>query len=124
MHLQRSDRSHHHHTVGDQPAIAALDVEELLHAAVGAEAGLGDQIAIGDHLEADHIGDDGGVAMRDVGEGTGMNDSCAVFQSLHQVGHDGLFHQHGHRPRHAQVFRCDRVPILVGADDDSAQPLS
>ena len=32
---------------GDQPAVAALDVEELLHAHVRAEAGFGEHVAVG-----------------------------------------------------------------------------
>ena len=38
VHLERAHGGHHHHHVRDQPGVAALDVEELLHADVGAEA--------------------------------------------------------------------------------------
>lgn len=40
VHLQRSDSGHQHHHVGSQARVAALDVEELLHANVSAKASL------------------------------------------------------------------------------------
>lgn len=40
VHLQCPDGSHQHHHVGSQARVAALDVEELLHANVGAKTGL------------------------------------------------------------------------------------
>lgn len=40
VHLQRSDSGHQHHHVGSQARVAALDVEELLHADVSAKARL------------------------------------------------------------------------------------
>ena len=42
--LERADRGHHDHGVGLQAGQAALDVQELLRAQVGAEAGLGDGV--------------------------------------------------------------------------------
>ncbi len=44
VHLERADGGDDHHRVGLQPGLAALDVEELLGAEVGAEAGLGDDV--------------------------------------------------------------------------------
>ena len=40
VHLQRPDGGDQHHHVGPQTRVATLDVEELLHADVGAEPGL------------------------------------------------------------------------------------
>ena len=40
MHLQRPDGGDQNHHVGPQARVAALDVEELLHADVGPEPGL------------------------------------------------------------------------------------
>ena len=42
--LERADRRHHDDGVGLQAGQAALDVQELLRAQVGAEAGLGDAV--------------------------------------------------------------------------------
>ena len=39
--LERANARHKHHTVGHKLRVAALDVEELLHANIGAKAGLG-----------------------------------------------------------------------------------
>lgn len=40
VHLQGSDSGHQHHHVGSQAWVAALDVEELLHANVSTKSGL------------------------------------------------------------------------------------
>jgi hypothetical protein len=98
--------------VGDQPAVAALDVEEFLHADVGAEAGLGEHVALRpDQLERDLVGDDRGVAVGDVGKRPGMDERGRAFQRLHQVGLDGVLHQHGQRARAADVLGGDRVAL-------------
>lgn len=40
VHLQCPDCGNQHHHMGSQARVATLDVEELLHANVGAETGL------------------------------------------------------------------------------------
>lgn len=42
VHLQSTDGGHQHHHVGSQAWVAALNVEELLHANVSTEASLSD----------------------------------------------------------------------------------
>ena len=44
MHLERADGGDEHRAGGLEPGLAALDVEELLGAEVGAEAGFGDDV--------------------------------------------------------------------------------
>ena len=44
VHLQRADGGDEHGAVGRQAGLAALDVEELLGAEIGAEAGFGHDI--------------------------------------------------------------------------------
>ena len=66
-----------------QARLAALDVEELLGAQVGAEAGFGDDI-VGE-LQRRRGGDHRVAAMRDVGERAAMDEGRVVLQRLHQV---------------------------------------
>lgn len=46
------------------------------------------------YLESDLVGDDGGVAVGDVGKGSSVNKDWGALQGLHQIGLDGIFHQH------------------------------
>jgi len=101
---------------------AALEVEELLHAAVGAEAALGDDV-VGE-LEGDAVGDDGGVALRDVGEGACVDECGAVLEGLHEVGLDGVHHEDGHGACDAEVLGGDGSALLGCADDDASEALA
>ena len=63
-----------------------LDVEELFHADVCAEAGLGDDEAVlANELEGNLVRQDGGVAVGDVGEGTAMHEYRSALHRLHEV---------------------------------------
>ena len=106
----------------DQARVAALDVHELLHADVGAEAGFGDDV-IG-QFEGDLVGDDGAIAVGDVGKRSGVHEGGRALQGLHQVGLDGVLHQDGQRAGHAQVLGGDRFALLVGAKDHAAKALA
>ena len=64
---------------GTQPGRPALDVEEPLGAHVGAEAGLGDEEVAG--VDADQVGEDRGVAVRDVAERAGVHQHRRVLQA-------------------------------------------
>ena len=122
VHLERAHGGNHHHAVGDQAGVAALDVEEFFHADVGAETGFGDHV-IG-QLEGDLVGDDGTVAVGDVGERSGVHEGRRAFQGLHQGGHDGVLHQDGHRTGAAHVFGGDGLASLAGGDHDIAKALA
>ena len=62
--------------------------------------------------------------MGNIGEGTRVDESRCAFQSLHQVGFDGVFHQYGQRAGYAQVFSGDGFALLIGADHDLAKALA
>ncbi len=122
VHLERAHGGNHHHAVGDQAGVAALDVEELLHANVGAETGFGDHV-IG-QLEGDLVGDDGAVAVGDIGKGPGVHEGGRAFQGLHQGGHDGVLHQDGHGAGAADIFGGDGLASLAGGDHNIAKALA
>ncbi len=42
VHLECAHGGNQHHAVGDEPGIAALDIEEFLHTHIRTEAGFGD----------------------------------------------------------------------------------
>ena len=69
---------------GARAGLAALDVEEFLGAEIGAEAGFGHDI-VGE-LERGGGGEHRIAAMRDIGEGTAMDEGRRAFQRLHQIG--------------------------------------
>jgi len=105
MHLERSHRGHQHYAVGNEPGVAALDVHEFLHAHVCAEARFCDNIV--GQLECNLVRDNGGVAVSDICERTGMDKGRLSFERLHQVGHDRVLHQDGCRACYTQIFDCD-----------------
>ena len=106
--------------VGFQAAEAAFDVPELLKADVGAEAGLGDVVV--KELEADLVGDDGGLAHGDVGEGAGVHEAGLLLHGLHEGGVDGGHHPGHHGVAHFQVAGGDGVALLVVGHRDFIQP--
>ncbi len=59
--------------------------------------------------------------MSDVGKGAGVNQDRGALQGLHQSRLDGVAHQHGHRPRHAQIVGRDRLARTAGGHHDLAQ---
>jgi hypothetical protein len=83
VHLERADGRNDHGAVRLQPGLAHLDVEELLAAEVGAEAGFRHHV-VGE-LERRLRGHHGIAAMRDVGERTAVHERRRAFQRLHQV---------------------------------------
>ena len=95
MHLERADGGDQHHAVGRQAGLAALDVEELLGAEIGAEAGFGHHI-VGE-LERGGGGEHRVAAMRDIGERAAMDEGGRAFQRLHQVGRQRVLQQRRHR---------------------------
>ena len=119
--LQRANRRNDHHRIGPQPALAALDVDELLGAQVRPKTGLGDDVV--GQLEAGLGGNHRVAAMGDVGEGPAVQDGRVVLQGLHQVGLEGVLQQHGHRAVRFQLARGHRLAGQAVADDDVAQAL-
>ena len=97
VHLQGADGGDQDHGIRDQAGVAALDVEELLGAQVGGEAGFGHHVV--GQLEAQLGGLHRVAAVGDVGEGTAVDDGGRVLEGLHQVGHEGVLEQDGHGAR-------------------------
>ena len=125
MHLQGANGGYQDHAVGHQPTVAAFDVEELLHADVRPKTSLRQHVAIWPHqLQRQLVGNDGGVAVGDVGEGAGMDEGGRALQCLHQGGHDGVFHQNGQRAAQPQVVGGNGFASAAGANDHAAQPLA
>ena len=86
LHLERAHRRDEHRGFRVQPADAALDVEELLRAEIGAEARFGDDDVA--EREAGARGEDAVAAVRDVAERPGVQDRGAAFERLHEVRAD------------------------------------
>ena len=104
-----------------QAGLAALDVEELFRAEIGAEAGFGDHI-VGE-LQRRRGGDHRVAAMRDVGERAAMHEGRVVLQRLHEVRLHRVLEQHGHGAVGLEVAGVDRRLVAAIGDDDVAEPL-
>ena len=119
--LQRANRGNHHNRIGLQAGKAALDVQELLCAQVGAEAGLGNAVVA--QGKAHVGGHDGIAAVRDVGEGAAVDERGGAFQGLHQVRLQGILQQGGHGAFGVQVMRSDGLVFAGVSHHDTAQAL-
>ncbi len=130
VHLQSAHGGNQDDAVGLQPAVAALEIHELFHATVGAKAGLGHHIV--GQPQGDLVGNDRAIALGDVGKGTAVHKGRAAGQCLHQVGHDGVLQQDGHRASAVQILGRNRLhfawigqaTLLAGANDDPAHACS
>ncbi len=119
VHLESADRRHHDRGVGPEPALAALDVEELLRAHVRTEAGLGaGDLARG---EREPVGQDRVVSVSNVRERAAVDEGRPAFERLQQVRFDGVDEQHSHRAGALQVFGRDPPPVERGGDDHPAE---
>ncbi len=110
---------HQHRRIRHEARGPALDVEEALGAHVGSEPRLGDHEIAG--MQADVVGDDRGVAMRDVAEGAGVYQRRGVFEGLQQVGLEGFLEQHRHGTGGTNLLGGDRRAAAVQAHDHPAQ---
>ena len=118
--LERLHRRDEHDRARREVADAADDVHELLHAHVGAEAGLGD-----DHvaeLERDAVGDERVVAVRDVRERAAVDERRLALERLHEVRLERLLEEHGHRAGRLQLLGGDGLALVRRADGDRAEP--
>ena len=109
-----------HDRVRPQPADPADDVEELLHAHVRAEAALGDDVVA--ELQADEVGDERVVAVRDVGERPAVDERRLALERLDEVRLDRVLEKHGHRARRLQLLGDDGLALPRVADGDRAEP--
>ena len=120
VHLERAHGGDDDGGCGIEAGLAALDVEELLRAEVGAEAGLRHHVVA--QLERGLGGEHRVAAVRDVGERAAVDEDGVVLQRLHQVRHQRVLEQHGHGAVALEVGGLDRLPVARVADDDVAEP--
>mmetsp|Transcript_10810 Transcript_10810/g.32814 ORF Transcript_10810/g.32814 Transcript_10810/m.32814 type:complete len:491 (-) Transcript_10810:74-1546(-) len=123
VHLEGAHGGNEHGALRGEAGVAALDVEELLATNVGAEASLGHAIAVlADELERHLVGQDGAVAVSNVGEGACVHEHRGALGGLHEGRVDGLLHEYAHGASHAEVLGGDRgagvVAVGAGAADD------
>ncbi len=102
--------------------LPAFDVDELLGAQIGAEAGLRHHIVRqfqGGARRNHRI-----TAVGDIGKRAAVNDRRVVFQGLQQIRRKRLLQQHGHRAVRLELPRQDRLAGQRSPHDDVAQPLA
>ena len=119
VHLERTHRGYDDHGLGLEAPEAALDVEELFGAEVGAESRLGaDDVG---EPEGQLGGDEGVAAVGDVAEGTAVDDGRAPLEGLHQVREHRVAEEEGHRPRRLDLLGGDRLLVAGEPDHDPAE---
>ena len=121
VHLQRAHGRDDHRRGRLQAGLAALDVEELLGAEVGAEAGLGHHV-VGE-LQRRRRRQHRVAAVGDVGERAAVHEGRVVLERLHQVRLHRVPEQHRHRAVGLEVAGVDRRAVAAVGDDDVAEPL-
>ena len=114
--LECADGGDEHDGARAKPAGAADDVEELLHAHVGAEPALGDDVVA--QLERHEVGDERVVAVRDVRERAAVDECGLSLERLHEVRLDRILQEHGHRAGCLQLIGSHglAVPVVRGRD--------
>ncbi len=119
VHLECADGGDDDDGAGLEAREAALDVEELLRAEVGAEARLGDGVVA--EAQCELGGEDAVAAVGDVGEGTAVHERGIVLQRLHEVGRERIAEEHGHGAVGLELGGGDRLFLAGVADDDAAE---
>jgi len=109
--LDRTDSPHEHRRARHQPAEAADDVDELLHAHIRAESALGHHVV--SELHRDQVRDEGVVSMIDVREGAAIHDARLPLERLDQVRLQRVTEQHGHGTSGAEVLCGHRAAAVV-----------
>jgi hypothetical protein len=120
VHLQRPNGGDDNRRVGRESGRPALDVEELLGAHVGAEAGLGADDLV--RREGEAVRDDRVVAVGDVRERPAVDEGGAALQRLEQVRLDRIREQRGHRAGHPQVLGRHGRAVAAGRQHHPAEP--
>ena len=121
MVLQGSNGGDDHGDGWPEAGLAALDVDELLRAEVGAEACLGDDV-VGE-LEGSARGHDCVAAVGDIGEGPAVHEGGRVLEGLDKIGVECVLEQHRHGAVRVKVPRPDGLLVAVVGHDDVAHPL-
>jgi hypothetical protein len=118
--LERADGRDEHDRARLQASDAADDVQELLHAHVGAEPALRHDVVA--ELEPDQVGDERVVPVRDVREGAAVDQRRLTFEGLYEVRLDRVLQQDRHGASRVQVVGGDGLTRCAVADRDCAQP--
>mmetsp|Transcript_11385 Transcript_11385/g.28836 ORF Transcript_11385/g.28836 Transcript_11385/m.28836 type:complete len:315 (+) Transcript_11385:1094-2038(+) len=125
VHLQRTHRRNDHRAVWIDAAVPALDVAELLHSNVRAEASLGDDISVVAHSpERNLIRDDRAVSVRDVREGPCVHEHGRSLERLHERGVDRVLHHDGESAADAEVVRRHRVAASIRRHHHASESLA
>ena len=119
--FEGADGCDDHHRGRPQSGLAALDVDELFCAEVGAEARLRHHVV--GQFQRRRGCKHRIAAVRDVGKRTAVNEGRVVFQGLHQVRFQSLLEQHRHRALSLEVPGEDGRQIPAVPDHDVAEPL-
>ena len=119
VHFERAHGGDHHARRRRKTGEAALDVEELLRAEVGAEARLRDDVI--PHFERRFGRHDGVAPVRDVGKRPAVHEGGRPLERLHEVGLQGVFQQRAHGALRLQIARRDGLFFMVIRDDDAGK---
>eukprot|EP00035_Acanthoeca_spectabilis_P035542 m.35226 g.35226 ORF g.35226 m.35226 type:complete len:650 (-) comp7421_c1_seq1:1008-2957(-) len=124
VHLERTDRRNQRHHRRNQPRLAALHVEELLHSNVRPKAGFGHHKPIrSNQLERDLVGHDRRVSDRNVGKRPGVNENRGALHRLHQRWVHRVLEENRQRPCDPKVVSRHRVALLVRGKHHAPQPV-
>ena len=118
VHLERAHRGDDDDDRGFQAGHAALDIEELFGAQVRPETRLRDEVVR--KLQSQSCGLDAVAAVRDVREGTAVNERGNPFEGLHKIRLDRILEQQRHGAGGSDIACRHRTPVVFEADDDPA----
>ena len=107
--------------LGLDAGLAALDVDKLLAAKIGAETGLRNHVVR--KLQGRRRRQHGIAAVRDIGERTAVDEGRRTFKRLDKVRRQSLLEQHGHRAAGLEIAGAHRLAVSRIGDDDIAEPL-
>jgi hypothetical protein len=93
-----------------ETACPAHDVEKLLHAHVGAEAALGHDVVA--QLQGDAVGDHRIVPVRDVREGTTVDEHRLPLERLDEVWLERVLEEDRHRTGGPELFGRNRLVVV------------
>ncbi len=123
MHLQRAHGRDDDRRSRLQPGLAALDVEELLGAEIGAEAGFGDDV-IGELQRASWWRSTELQPCAMLANGPPWTKAGLFSSVCTRFGCIASLQQHGHRAVGLEVAGVDRLLVARVADDDVAEALA
>ena len=120
VHLQRANRGHDHHRVGTQTRHAALDVQKLLRAQIGAKTGFRHGIVRQTHRHT--RGKHTVAAVRDIGKRPAVHQHGRMLKRLHEIRLKRFLQKRRHCARRLQIARRNRLIVIGIADDDAPEP--